>query len=68
MARHTEGPMTDDELAEAKAQIQELREEVREDLADDLGGDPEDYNAETYWKNGRGESGSEAVPDGGDSK
>ena len=37
--------MTDEELAEAKESLEELREQVREDLAKDLGGDSEDYNA-----------------------
>ena len=37
--------MTDEELAEAKESLEELREQVREDLAEDLGGDPEDYDA-----------------------
>lgn len=46
--------MTDEELAEAKARIEDLRERVREDLAADLGGDPEDYDASRH-----------AVPDGG---
>lgn len=65
MTRNQE-PMTDEELAEAKTALEELRVEVREDLADNLGGDPEDYNAETYWKKGGGQSGSEAAPDGGE--
>lgn len=47
------GPMTDGELAEARGEIEALREVVREDLAADLGGDPEDFRAE------------EPVPDGG---
>ena len=44
MARNQE-PMTDEELAEAKESLDELREQVREDLAEDLGGEPEDYDA-----------------------
>jgi hypothetical protein len=38
-------PLTDEELAEAKAELEELREQVRRDLAEDLGGDPEDYDS-----------------------
>jgi hypothetical protein len=53
MAR-TDGPMTDEELAEAKESLEELREQIREDLAEDLGGDPDDYRADR------------AVTDGGD--
>jgi len=64
MARDSEGPMTDAELAEAREQIQELREEVREDLAAELDGDPEDYNSETYFSDLESDT-SEAVPDGG---
>lgn len=48
-------PITEDELAEAKARLEDLREEVRADLAEDLGGDPEDYAATRR-----------AVPDGGE--
>ena len=44
MARNQE-PMTDEELAEAKENLEALREQVREDLAEDLGGPPEDYDA-----------------------
>lgn len=32
-------PVTDDELAEAKAELQRIQEQVRHDLAEDLGGD-----------------------------
>ena len=35
--------MTDEELAEFKAAMDEQREELHEALAEDLGGDPEDY-------------------------
>lgn len=45
MARDNQG-MTDEELEEARAELEALREEVREDLAEDLGGDPEDYHAD----------------------
>jgi hypothetical protein len=38
--------MTDEELAEAKESLEELRKQVREDLAEDLGGDPDDYRAD----------------------
>jgi hypothetical protein len=67
MARNTEGPMTDDELAAAREAIQELRVEVRADLAEDLGGDPDDYRADRYFTS-LAESDSETeetVPDGG---
>ena len=47
--------MTDEELAEAKESLEELREQVREDLAEDLGGAPADYDATR-----------QPVPDGGD--
>jgi hypothetical protein len=57
--------MTDDELAEASEQIQDLREEVRDDLAADLGGDPADYRADKRFDDERERSG-EAVPDGGE--
>lgn len=53
MARDQE-PMTDEELADAKESLEQLREQVREDLAEDLGGDPEDYDATRH-----------PVPDGG---
>jgi len=38
--------MTDEQIAEAKAELEDLRREIREDLAEDLGGDPEDYRAD----------------------
>lgn len=68
MARDTEGPMTDDELAAASDAIQELREEVRADLAEDLGGDPDDYRADRYFASldEDGDEPGEAVPDGGE--
>lgn len=47
--------MTDEELADATARLDDLREQVRGDLADDLGGDPEDYDAT-----------ERPVPDGGE--
>jgi hypothetical protein len=47
--------MTDEELAEAKESLEELREQVREDLAEDLGGDPEDYDATRQPVPGGGE-------------
>lgn len=55
MARDQQ-PITDEEIAEARDALQELREQVRQDLADDLGGEPEDYNADRV---------DETVPDGG---
>ena len=54
MARDQD-PMTDEELAEAKESLEELREQVREDLAKDLGGDPEDYDATRQPVPGGGE-------------
>jgi hypothetical protein len=42
MARDQE-PLTDEQLAEFKAKMDERSEEIREDLAEDLGGDPDDY-------------------------
>lgn len=48
-------PMTDEELADARGRLEQLREQVREDLAEDLGGDPEDYDATR-----------QPVPDGGE--
>ncbi len=36
-------PMTDEELAEAREALEELREHDREYLAEQLGGDPDDY-------------------------
>ena len=47
MARDQE-PVSEEELKAAKQRLNELREQVREDLVADLGGDPEDYNADTY--------------------
>ena len=41
-------PVSKEELAALQKEIAEQREQVREDLAADLGGDPEDYNADTY--------------------
>jgi len=58
MARDQE-PVSDDELEAAKQRLDALREQVREDLAGDLGGDPEDYNADTYHVD-------EPVADGGE--
>jgi hypothetical protein len=37
--------MTDEELAEARAELKQLQEQVRRDLAEDLGGEPEDYDS-----------------------
>lgn len=52
-------PVSDDEIGAAKQRLDALREQVREDLAADLGGDPEDYNADTYHVD-------EPVADGGE--
>lgn len=59
MARDQD-PVSEEEFAAAKERLDELREQVREDLAEALGGDPEDYNADTYHvdepvTDGRGE-------------
>lgn len=64
MARHQEGPMTEDDLSDAADEIQALRAEVREDLAEDLGGDPDDYEADSYRADE--DEGKEVVPDGGE--
>jgi len=64
MARDSEGPMTEDELAAASEELQELRDEVREDLAADLGGDPDDFRADRHFQSEDGTG--EAVPDGGE--
>jgi hypothetical protein len=68
MARDTEGPMTEDELAAASDAIQELREEVRDDLADDLGGEPDDYRADRFFSpaDDADDETGEALPDGGE--
>lgn len=50
-------PVSEAEIEEARAGLQELRQQVREDLAADLGGDPEDYNADRV---------DEVRPDGGE--
>lgn len=65
MARNQEGPMTDEDLAQASEEIQNLRAEVREDLAADLGGTPDDYRADTHFREG-GDETDEALPDGGE--
>jgi hypothetical protein len=52
-------PVSEEELETAKQRLDQLRERIREDLADDLGGDPEDYNADTYHVD-------EPVADGGE--
>jgi hypothetical protein len=52
-------PVSEEELEAAKQHLDELREQIREDLAADLGGDPEDYNADTYHVD-------EPVADGGE--
>ena len=38
-----QAPMTDEELEEFEAAMEEQGEELREALAEDLGGDPDDY-------------------------
>jgi hypothetical protein len=58
MARDRE-PVSNEEIEAAKQRLDALREQVREDLAADLGGDPEDYNADTYHVD-------EPVADGGE--
>lgn len=72
MARDQE-PMTDEELAEAKQRLEDLRERVRHDLAEDLGGDPDEYDAtrRPVPDGGEGTVGSRGSPEanaeGGDS-
>lgn len=58
MARD-QGPVSEEELAALQKEMAEQREQIREDLAADLGGDPEDYNADTYHVD-------EPVADGGE--
>jgi len=58
MARGQE-PVSEEVLAVLQEEMVEQREEVREELAVDLGGDPEDYNADTYHV-------GEPVADGGE--
>jgi len=58
MARDQE-PVSEEELAALQKEMTEQREQVRKDLAADLGGDPEDYNADTYHVD-------EPVADGGE--
>ena len=52
-------PVSEEELAALQKEMTEQREQIREDLAADLGGDPEDYNADTYHVD-------EPVADGGE--
>lgn len=54
-------PMTDEEIARARQQLENLREEVRLDLAEDLEGDPDDYRVDTYLQG----PGGEVAPEGG---
>jgi len=61
-----EQPVTDAEIDALREEMEEQRVEIREALAEDLGGDPDDYNAETYFRDQSGRRGGEAVPDGGD--
>jgi hypothetical protein len=58
MARDQE-PVSEDELTALQEEMAEQREQIRKDLAADLGGDPEDYNADTYHV-------GEPVADGGE--
>ena len=58
MARDQE-PVSEEELAALQKEMAEQREQIRKDLAADLGGDPEDYNADTYHVD-------EPVADGGE--
>lgn len=46
MARDSPEPLTEEELAEFKARMDEQSEKLREALAEDLGGEPEDYRPE----------------------
>lgn len=54
MARNQE-PVSDEELAELREEMDAQREEIRQALADDLGGDPEDYDARKYLSDRAGE-------------
>lgn len=49
MAQDADG-VTDEEIIAARAQIQETREELRDALAEELGGDPEEYEADRYFR------------------
>lgn len=53
MARDTQ-PMTDEEIAELREEMDEQREDIRAALAEDLGGDPEDYRADQPVADGGG--------------
>lgn len=44
--RDSPDPLTEQELAEFEARMEEQAETLREALAEDLGGDPEDYRPE----------------------
>lgn len=57
MARDQE-PVSEAELEALREEMAEQRVQVRAELAEDLGGDPEDYNADTYHVD-------EPVADGG---
>jgi hypothetical protein len=51
MARD-QASMADDDIKNAKAQIEDLRGDVREALAEDLGDDPDDYRADRVARDG----------------
>ncbi len=61
MARDRE-PVSEDELDALREEMEDQRAAIREALAEDLGGDPDDYDAETYLR----DRASEPVADGGD--
>ena len=55
-------PMTDDELEQFEAAMDEQREDIRKALAEDLGGEPEDYDVEARLNDRAGDP----VADGGE--
>lgn len=52
------GPVTEAEYEALREQMEEQAAALRESLAEDLGGEPEDYNSDTYHAD-------EPVADGG---
>lgn len=55
--------MIDEQIAAAKAELEDLRREIREDFAKELGGEPEDYNAERAVADGGEQSCGRSVGD-----
>jgi hypothetical protein len=54
--------MSEDEIEALREEMDEQREDIRKALAEDLGGEPEDYDAETYLNDRAGDP----VADGGE--